>query len=293
MMHNTDDLYDLLRECAATSSKKAKLEIVKSMGDFKDWLKAALDPTVSYFVAKLPKYERSGEDQLNDDDLKLLQRLASREISGNEALERIKETMYELTPKSQEVLRRVLLKDLRCGVGDSIVNDAFPGLIPVFPYMRCCLEKDSNMAKWNWADGIIVQLKADGMFANVNAETSGVEVFSRQGSRFPAGSLGVLEPRLCHTFDNNTQTHGELLVYDGDGMLLERQVGNGILNSLLQGGTLPEGHEVRFFAWDQIPISAAVAKGRYEVPYFQRLNSLTSSPSTRTRSGAMATTRTR
>lgn len=271
---NTDDLYDALETCAKTSSKKGKLEIVKGLGEFQLWLKWALDPTISFYVAKLPKYERHGQDTLREDDTILLARLSKRDISGNEALQRIDDTMRELTPKSQEVLRRVLLKDLRCGVGETIVNEAFPGLIPVFPYMRCTLPKDSNIEKWNWADGIFVQLKADGMFANVNIEGHGVvRVFSRNGTAFPPGSLGELEKVLIEQLLNGSQTHGELLVYN-DGHLLPREKGNGVLNSLLQGGEMPKKHYVAMDVWDQIPLRVAVDKGRYEAPYGERFEQL-------------------
>jgi DNA ligase-1 len=275
-MTSSDDLFDALERCAATPGKKAKLEIIKGLREFRFWLQMALDPTVSYFVAKLPKYERHGVETLDEEtDGPLLRKLASREISGNEALQRIEDTMRELTPKSQEVLRRVLLKDLRCGVGDSIVNDAFPGLIPVFPYMRCTLPKDSNIERWDWSMGVYLQLKADGMFANVNHGDDGsLRVLSRNGTTFPVGSLGDLEHVLHDQLSTGTQTHGELLVYN-DGELLPRQIGNGILNSLLQGGELPEKHYVAMDVWDQIPLRVAVDKGRYEVPYddrFERLN---------------------
>lgn len=270
----TDDLFDALERCAATSSKKDKLAIIKTLAPMRWWLQAAVDPTVSYYVAKLPKPTHHGEDTLHEDDGKLLAKLASREISGNEALQRIDDTMRELTPRSQEVLRRVLLKDLRCGVGDSLLNAAFPGLIPVFPYMRCTLPKDSNIEKWDWSGGILVQLKADGMFANVNIDDEGaLSIYSRNGSRFPAGSLGELETILRNHLYRGTQTHGELLVYN-DGRLLARQIGNGILNSMLQGGELPEKHYVAMDVWDQIPLTAAVDKGKFEVPYEARLEKL-------------------
>lgn len=271
---NTDHLYDALEQCAATSSKKAKLEIVKGLGEMRPWLRWALDPTISFYVAKLAKPTRSGADVLGADDEQLLDRLATRRLSGNEALQRIDDTMRELTPKSQEVLRRILLKDLRCGVGETIVNEAFPGLLPVFPYMRCVLEKDSNMAKWSWSDGIIEQLKADGMFANVDLDSDyKIAVRSRQGTTFPNGALGELERDMQGIFRPGTQTHGELTVFK-DGELLKREIGNGILNSLLQGGELPAGHVVKFDAWDQIPLSCAVDKGRYDVAYVRRLAEL-------------------
>ena len=72
---------------------------------------------------------------------------------------------------------------------------------------------------------------------------------------------------------DDVQLHGELLVYR-DGEVLERQAGNGILNSLLQGGDLPDGHEVRYFVWDLIPASAAKSGGKHDEPYASRLTPL-------------------
>ena len=271
----SDILFERLEACAKTTSKKAKLEIVRTLGDYKPWLQAALDPTVAYYVAKLPKeFPKCGPDFLGEHDLELLRKLSERVISGKEALQRISDHMCDLTPMSQEVFRRVILKDLRCGVGATIVNDAFPGLIPVFPYQRCVLEKDSNMAKWNWGEGIIVQLKADGMFANANIEgPNDVRLFSRQGSPFPQGVLKSLERQLG-AMEKGWQVHGELLVHGPEGEILPRQEGNGILNSLLSGGELPAGHDVSFDVWDMIPLSCAVDKGKYDVPYADRLRRL-------------------
>lgn len=274
---NTDDLYDALERCAATTSKKDKLAIVQTLGEFKPWLRLALDPTLSYYISEqqFPSGVSVGFDTLDDDDRIWLVSIAKRQIAGDDALRQITARLGTLTFKSQRVLRRILLKDLRCGVGTTIVNLAFPGLVLDPPYMRCVLPKDSNMEKWNWADGIYVQLKADGMFANVDLDSDGtLTVSSRQGRPFPAGALGHLEAELTHALQLGTRTMGELTVYDGDRNLLERQIGNGMLNSVADGGELPDSHIVRFDAWDQVPLSVAVPRGSYHMPYKQRLASL-------------------
>jgi DNA ligase-1 len=272
----TDDLYDALERCAATASKKEKLAIVQTLGEFKPWLVAALDPRVTYGVSEqtVPAPGFAADRALGLDDFTLLSDLYERRITGDAALQKIYFRTQGLSVKSQEVLRRILLKDLRCGVGATIVNQAFPGLIFDPPYMRCTLPKDSNMDKWDWSVGIIAQLKADGMFVNVDLDADfKLTISSRQGVPFPAGALGDLERSLKHIFESGTRVMGELTVYNGDG-LLERQIGNGILNSVAQGGSLPEGHWVRFDAWDQIPITAAKPKGQYDDPYSVRLATL-------------------
>lgn len=276
-MNSTDDLLDALDQMAAIKGKgavAAKKALLQLCAPLKEWLRLAVEPTISFYIETLPKYDRHGSDTLEDSDRMLLQSLADRSLSGKAALQAIQDTMWEISPKSQELLRRVIQKDLRCGVGATLLNEVWPGIVRDFPYQRCTLPKDSNEGSpgW-WESGVYVQLKADGMFANVDTTDDGVTIFSRQGTQFPAGSLGFLEQVLLHTLKLGTQTHGELTVYNADG-LLERQIGNGILNSLAQGGELPNGHWVRFDAWDQIPLSAAVPKGRYDVPYKERFADL-------------------
>lgn len=276
-MNSTDVLFDALERCAATSSKKEKQAIVNELGEFKDWLRLALEPSISYYISadQFPEINSpAGEFTLQPAHRFVLEDLADRTISGNQAIETITSTMADLTDKSREVLKRIILKDLRCGVGTTIVNTAFPGLITDPPYMRCVLPKDSNMDAWDWTVGIIVQLKADGQYADVDLTADRqLSISTRQGNRYPAGSLGKVEEIMRAALPADTRTMGELTVYK-DSELLPRQDGNGILNSIAQGGELPAGHEVRFDAWDHIPLGRAVSKGRYEEPYRDRLKRL-------------------
>jgi DNA ligase-1 len=121
---------------------------------------------------------------------------------------------------------------------------------------------------------MVSQEKADGSFANVDHLAGGVvRITTRQGTAYPEGCLPELESAILIRLAEGMQTHGELVVYQ-DGQLLPRQDGNGVLNSLAQGGRLEPGQVVRFQCWDQIPAAAAQPKGRYEVAYKQRLRGL-------------------
>lgn len=271
-MLSTDNLLQTLDLLAATPGKKDKQAIVANFTlDERGLLKLALDPTVTYFVAKLAAPTTTGTAEWDVAEFELLANLSSRKLTGNEALQQIDFSLRELSPASGELLRRVILKDLRCGVGTTIMNKAFPGLIPDFPYMRCTLPKDSNFEKFNWAGGIYSQLKANGMFARIDHDDEGkVLVTSRQGNTFPAGALIHIERSVRSAFHRGTQTHGELTVHI-DGVLQTRAIGNGILNSALSSGDLPPNADVRFDAWDQIPLAEAVVGGKICVPYGQRL----------------------
>lgn len=278
MTTTSDDLFDALESAAATKSKNEKLAIVNGLGDFRGWLKYALDPSYVYYISEdsFPVTNGAyGSAVLGPEDETLLRRLSDRDLTGDEATKALRSRLQQLTLKSQQVLRRIVLKDLRCGVGVTIVNKVFADLVFDPPYMRCSLPKDSHWERWNWQDGVYEQLKADGMFANVLVEDDRtVMIMSRQGNPFPRGALDALETSLGAILQPGTVTMGELTVYNGPD-LLERKDGNGILNSLAQGGVLPAGHWVHYDAWDQIPRQYWTAKGSYGAAYSERLAHLT------------------
>ncbi len=261
-----------LNALAATPGKKDKLAIVQTFDKLDLALaKAALDPTISYYIAKLEAPTKTGLDEMDQMEYDLLENLANRDLTGNAALEAVGFSLHDLHPDDGEVLRRIILKDLRAGIGANTVNTAFPGTIPDFPYQRCSLPKDSNIDKWNWDNGVYCQLKADGSFARVSREVhGGVLITTRQGNTYPSiPALHKLTEDAMWCFKPNTETHGELTIWI-NGELQPRTVGNGMLNSLQNGGDLPPGAEIRFDCWDQIPLEFAVPKGKVKTPYTLR-----------------------
>lgn len=170
----------------------------------------------------------------------------------------------------REMLFNAVNRNLKVGLNVKSINKAFGfQLIEEVPYMRCSTIDSSNWKTLDWKDGVYVQLKADGMFANVSL-TDGEWTFrSRNGSVFPKGTFTVIEQTLNEMISNfdvvlmdsklqsdNVEDYvfsGELLVLDEDYNVLDRSTGNGILNSLLQTGLLKEeysGLSFRFVMWD-------------------------------------------
>lgn len=261
-----------LNALAATTKRTEKLEIVKTFNPWdRKMAQLALDPAISYYIAKLSAPETHGGDEFGDPEWELLEKLSSRELSGNAALEAVGFSLHDLHRDDAEVLRRIILKDLRCGVGATLVNAAFPGDIREHSYMRCSLPKDSNIDKWNWDNGVYCQLKADGSFARVAHDDEGyVGITTRQGNTYPdIPALHKLTEDALWCFKPGTETHGELTIWI-NGELQPRTIGNGMLNSLQQGGDLPAGAEIRFDCWDQIPMEFAVPKGKVKTPYALR-----------------------
>ena len=278
--------YQLIKEIASDNSKLHKEAVIRREAvarndEFFAGLRYALDNIATFGVKKVP--ERSGADGPGLPFLKFLllaNLLIDRELTGGAAAAEIVSHMEKSTNDEWNGwYRLILLKDLKAGFSESTVNKAVKDVnanyvIPTTPYMRCTLPAKSNMEEWDWSKGIYSQTKADGMFANVNIREDGyVWVTSRGGTLFPDGSLGI-EDELLAAFKASTQTHGELTIYI-DGVMQPREIGNGIFNSLLKGGSLEPGQQVVYDCWDQIPLSAALPKGKYEVKYADRFADLT------------------
>jgi len=286
-LNKAASIFQAIEAIAATSSKNEKETLVKSVGGlplFMRIVRAAYDPFVNYGLALAPMKRDGlapGGSTLDEEQFwTILEKLASRELSGTAARDAVQNAVDFLDEPSSALFRRIIAKDLRAGFTDGTINRVFPGTFQEFPYMRCSLQAKSNMVKAGWWEkGAISQEKADGMFANVNRAGDTVSIHSRQGSPFPTGCMPELEAAMIAALAAETQTHGELVVYQENGAgqdwsLMPREKGNGVLNSLLSGGALEPGQHVAYMAWDQIPLSAVKPKGKYETGYKARLIAL-------------------
>ena len=277
---NSNDIFALIEQVAADPKKTAKEAMLREhAGDetLKRVLELALNPFKTYGVKALPVRTGNGDLVFEERHWKLIDDLRTRELTGGAARSAITDALNGLSAESAQLLGRILRKDLRAGFSESTTNKAFPKLIPEFAYMRCSLPTEVKLAEWPWADGIVSQEKADGMFANVDLELSGVSVRTRQGNEVPLGALGDLPNQMAKYLMPNHQHHGEILIQRKAGaswVILRREEGNGILNSISKGGEMPEGHRAIYLAWDAVPLSAVQPKGRYETPYKQRLQGL-------------------
>ena len=274
---SSDDVFELIEQVAAIPGKNDKIQLLKANADsdlLRRVLKMAYDPTISYGIKAVPDRTEAGTGEFSDGTWRILARLRDRILTGSVMQAAVQAEINWLGDKSSQLFRRILLKDMRAGFSAETTNKVFPGLVPDFPYMRCCLPKDTQLETFDWETGVVSQEKADGMFVNVNHENNG-EIFlvSRQGSPFPMDKFDNLVLAVKQTLTAGTQSHGELLVLR-DGVILPREIGNGILNSILNGGDFGKGEVPVVMLWDQIPLDAVKPKGKYDVPYRLRLRNL-------------------
>ena len=122
---------DIIAKLEADNSKLAKQAIIKSameegLDEFFEGITMALDPMVTFGVKKVP--ERSdvltGQGLIWRDFKVLAEQLANRELTGHAARDAIELVMGVATTEQWNgFYRRILIKDLRCGVSEKTVNN--------------------------------------------------------------------------------------------------------------------------------------------------------------------------
>lgn len=270
----------IINQIAADPSRKAKeaiLETNKDNESLKAVFKACYDPTVQYYIKKIPEYDTSFQDVLTIDQcLERLKYLASRNVTGNDAIMHLKSTLQSAHPTDAVVIERIIQRDLKCGATDSTANKIWKGLIPEFPYMRCSLVKDAKFDKWDWKKGAFSQIKADGMFCNADITDEDVTLTSRQGKELPGEKFRNLIEFIGETSLTNVRLTGELLL-ERDGKILPREIGNGLIQAAVKGDYIFGDNERPVYdVWDILPLDQCVPSGRIKTSYAERYSQLTS-----------------
>ena len=166
--------------------KEAILKAAHEEGlpEFFEGLRMALDPLVTFGVKQVP--ERS--DVLTGQGLawpvfkELAGKLQNRELTGHAARDAIELAMSVATTEQwNDWYRRILIKDLRCGVSEKTVNKVVPGTVPVF---TCSLAHDSAKHEKKMVGKKQIEIKLDGVRVITIIRGNKVEMFSRNGKQF-------------------------------------------------------------------------------------------------------------
>lgn len=149
-----------------------------------------------------------------------------------------------------EVVKRIVSKDLRCGISHKTIEKAKRGTIETVPYQRCSNEKLIDRVMYP----AVAQKKADSMFSYGFAWKEKDIFTTRSGNNF--NLLGHLHGSLRQLLgEEKLVTVGELQVLDEKyEHVLDRKTGNGYLNTFIQGTGDPEiAPRVIYDIWDLIP----------------------------------------
>ena len=184
---------DIIAQLEADNSKLAKQAILleamqEGLDEFFEGVTMALDPLVTFGVKQVP--ERT--DVLTGQGLawpvfkELARKLINRSLTGHAARDAIilcKDTAT--TEQWNGFYRRILIKDLRCGMSEKTVNKVakeFPQYaIPIF---GCQLAHDSANHEKKMTGVKQIEVKLDGVRVLAVCKSGKVELFSRNGKQF-------------------------------------------------------------------------------------------------------------
>lgn len=277
MTPETKAAYDTLMKIRNTSGKNDKIALLaaqKGNAFLKEYLRMTYEPRVNFYMKKVdPKFATQVYGVKMDLTAleQITRTISGRVLTGHAAREWLANMHKSFgTDEERELLELLIGRDVKAGMSGGTINKVWPDLLTDVPYMRCCLPKDTDLDKFDWRTGVFSQMKCDGMFANVTHSANGeVRIESRSGSPFPIDMFGDIVEAVKARVHPGIQLHGELLTFK-DGEVAPRQIGNGMLNSVLQGGNLKDGYTVRLVVWDAIPEAEAKPKNKYKLAYAHR-----------------------
>ena len=179
----------IIRQLEIHPSRLNKEEIIKSaqeegLPEFFEGVKMALDPLVTFGVKKVPerKDQELGQGLAWETFVELAMRLAGRDLTGHAARDAIELAMSVATDEQwNDWYRRILIKDLRCGVSEKTVNKIVPGTVSVF---TCALAHDSLKHEKKMTGTKQIEIKLDGVRVITIIRGNKVEMFSRNGKQF-------------------------------------------------------------------------------------------------------------
>jgi len=176
--------WQIIRDLEVHNLRTNKEQIIDANRDNAEFLEGcrlALDPMITFGLKQIP--ERSGPDGKGvdwDTFTLALTGFVTRQVTGNLARDMVAEMMSNSTNDQwNNWYRRILIKDLRCGVSEKTINKVVKGTIPVF---SCQLAHDSAEHEAKLCGVKILELKLDGVRVITVVYPDGrVDQFSRNG----------------------------------------------------------------------------------------------------------------
>jgi len=207
--------WKIIQELESDNSRLKKEAIIRRESDaenirFFNGVGAALDGFRTFGVQKVPtsKKDGTGITQTEFDDV--LRQLEDRTLTGNA----MKDVIQDLCDRSNmeqwnDWYRRILIKDLRCGVTHKTINKHSTMKVPVF---ECMLADDSKKHEKKMTGEVYVEPKLDGVrvITICDVDKDEVKMFSRNGKEL------LNFPKILEQFDSMLDQMSESMVFDGE-----------------------------------------------------------------------------
>ena len=157
----------------------------EGLPEFFEGVTMALDAMITFGVKQVPEATVDGQGLAWTVFKELADKLIARELTGHAARDAIELCMQTATVQQwNDWYRRILVKDLRCGVSEKTVNKVVPGTVPVF---TCALAHDSAKHEKKMTGKKQIEIKLDGVRVLVvihDVNGNKIEMYSRNGKQF-------------------------------------------------------------------------------------------------------------
>jgi DNA ligase 1 len=211
----------IIARLEADNSRLAKEQILaeamqEDLTEFFEGVRWCLDRLHTFGVKQVPESDVDGQGLSWVNFTELADALYRRTLTGHAARDAIKLAM-DVATKAQwnGFYRRILIKDLRCGVSEKTVNTVAKRAkkpeysVPVF---ECMLAHDGANHESKITGKKLVEPKLDGVrvLTVVDYESRTVVMYTRNGKEL------VNFPHIVRAFEDNMDNWGRSYVFDGE-----------------------------------------------------------------------------
>jgi DNA ligase 1 len=281
----------IIRRLEEHNSRLDKEAIIKDavdeqLDEFFDGIKLALNSMITFGVKQVPvkeeiwiesqevnnliskKLEPNGQGLAWSVFVDLAEKLRTRELTGHDARDAIELAMSVATTQQwNDWYRRILIKDLRCGVSVKTVNkvckDHPQYQVPVY---TCMLAHDSAKHEKKMKGRKQIEIKLDGVRTQMivrDPHGEKIEMFSRDGKQFH--NFDHVIEQVREVLKNNPAPYP--LVLDGEMMSATFQ---DLMRQVHRKENVEAGDAV-LNLFDIIPLEQFL-KGKWEKPQHERSN---------------------
>ena len=209
--------WTVIQEIQSDNSRLKKEAIIRreSDADNKDFFNGvcmALDGFRTFGIQKVPTSTEDGAGLSWDVFYLVARQMEERTLTGNDMRNAVDDLCGRATMEQwNDWYRRILIKDLRCGITHKTVNKHSRYKVPVF---ECMLADDSAKHEKKMVGDVLLEPKLDGVrvIAICDVDRDEVKMFSRNGkelSNFPV---------ILQQFDEILDQLSESMVFDGEVM---------------------------------------------------------------------------
>ena len=210
--------WEIVKELESDNSRLFKEGVVENNlnnTEFQEGLSMCLDPLITFGVKQVPESEQDGDGLKWDDFKKDVDLLVEREKTGHAARDLINDLMSS-AKKDQwnDWYRRILIKDLRCGVSEKTVNNVAKRMDLEFkvPIFSCMLAHDGAKHPKKIKGDCLVEYKYDGVRVITIVKNGKATLYSRNGKIFH--NFTHIENALSKSEYNNIVFDGEVMSDD-------------------------------------------------------------------------------